>query len=82
MAYRDPETGRERNREGFRRRTAERRAQGLCPRCGTTQPAPGRILCEPCAEKRRKAERVRDANRRATQCAWPSRGCPTRRLRS
>ena len=65
MAYKDPDTGRVRGRESFRRRTAERRAQGLCPRCGKASPAPGRNLCEPCGEKRRKAARVRDASRRA-----------------
>ena len=65
MVYRNPETGRARNRECFRRRTAERRAQGLCPRCGKAPPAPGRNLCEPCGEKRRKAARARDASRRA-----------------
>ena len=66
MAYRDPEAQRARNRECFRRRTAERIAQGLCPRCGIAYPAPGRVLCERCAEKRRVAQRVRDAKRRAT----------------
>ncbi len=65
MAYRNPETGRTRNRECFQRRTAKRRAQRLCPRCGKALPATGRILCEPCAEKRRKSARVRDAKRRA-----------------
>ena len=43
MAYRDLETGRARDRERFSKRTAERRAKGLCPRCGLTPPAPG--LC-------------------------------------
>ena len=39
MAYRDPAVGRERDRARFRRRTAERRANGLCPRCGLAPPA-------------------------------------------
>ena len=65
MAYRNPDTGRERGRESFRRRTAERRAQNLCPKCGKAPPEPDRSLCELCAEKRRKAERARDAKRRA-----------------
>ena len=66
MAYKDLETGRARGRESFRRRTAERIAQGLCPRCGIAQPSPGRILCEACAGKRRKTSRIRDAKRRAS----------------
>ena len=51
MAYRDLETGRARDRERFRKRTAEHRAKGLCPRCGLTPPTPGRSLCETCAGK-------------------------------
>ena len=65
MAYRDPEEGRARDRERFRKRTAERIAQGLCPKCGKAPPEPERRLCAPCTEKRRAAERVRDAKRRA-----------------
>ncbi len=65
MAYRDPETGRARDRERFARRTAERRAAGLCPRCGERPPAPGRSACELCGEKRRAAGRARDARLRA-----------------
>ena len=34
MTYADPAVGREADRERFHRRTAERRAAGLCPRCG------------------------------------------------
>ena len=64
MAYRDPEEGRARDRERFRRRTAGRIAQGLCPNCGQAPPEPERRLCAPCAGKRREAERVRDAKRK------------------
>ena len=60
MAYKDLDVGRVlRDRERFARRTAERRAASLCPRCGERRPAPGRSVCEPCAEKKRKAERAR-----------------------
>ena len=65
MVYRDPEAQRARNRECFRRRTTERIAKGICPRCGIAHPSPGRVLCERCAEKRRVAQRARDAKRRA-----------------
>ena len=64
MAYKDPEKGRVRDWERLRQRTAERRAQGLCPRCGKEPPVPDRSLCEPCGKKRRKAERARDAKRK------------------
>ena len=65
MAYKDLDTRRARDRERFHKRTAGRRAQGLCPRCGTAPPALGRSLCEPCAEKRNAANRARDAKLRA-----------------
>ena len=55
MAYKDPEVRLQRDRERFRKRTAERVAQGLCPRCGDRAPAPERSVCDPCAEKRNKA---------------------------
>ena len=65
MAYRDPAVRRQRDRERFRKRTAERVAQGLCPRCGDGPPAPERSVCDPCAEKRNRASRTRDARLRA-----------------
>ena len=65
MAYADPERRRACDRERSRRRTAERVALGLCPRCGRQPPAPGRAVCDPCAEKRRTADRTRAAKRRA-----------------
>ena len=60
----DPLLRRQRHRERARRRTAERVALGLCPRCGNGQPAPGRGVCETCADKRRAADRARAAKRR------------------
>ena len=65
MAYADPERRREFDRQRSHRRTAERVAQGLCPRCGRQAPAPGRAVCDPCAEKRRIADRDRAVKRRA-----------------
>ena len=65
MAYRDPEVQRQRDRERFRRRTAERRARGLCPRCGDRPPATDRTVCEPCADKRNRTGRAHDARLRA-----------------
>ena len=65
MSYRDPAVARARDRERVARRTAERRAAGLCPKCGKRQPEPDRSICEPCAERARAAGRVRDARLRA-----------------
>ena len=65
MAYADQEVGKARDRERFRRRTEERIAAGLCPRCGTAPPAPERTMCAPCNEKRNAASRARDARLRA-----------------
>ena len=65
MAYQDPALGRQRDRERFHRRSAERRAAGLCPRCGRQPPASGRTVCESCAGKRNRASRARDARLRA-----------------
>ena len=65
MAYADPEVGRAADRERFRMRTAARIAQGLCARSGEVPPVPERSLCGPCADKRNKASRARDARLRA-----------------
>ena len=65
MAYRDPQVRRARNRERFHRRTAERIARGLCPKCGERPPEPDRRLCAPYAEKRNRVCRARDAKLRA-----------------
>ncbi len=66
MAYRDPAQGRAADRERFRKRTEQRRAAGVCPRCGVREPENGLALCGVCAEKRRAWERARDTRRRAS----------------
>ena len=71
MAYRDPEQGRLRDRERFKRRTAARKAAGLCPRCGLRAPENGLALCGQCAGKRRASERARYARRRAAGIQRP-----------
>ena len=65
MAYKNPGHGRACDRERYHRRTTERLARGMCPRCGKAKPAPGRTLCRHCGEKRRKAERARCAKAKA-----------------
>ena len=64
MPYRDIDTARARGLERHRRRIAERAELGLCRRCGTRPAASGRTTCEPCAEKRRAADRTRAEKRR------------------
>ena len=65
MPYRDPNVGRQNDRERYHRRVAERRAAGLCPKCGKQPRAPDRSICPPCAGKARAAGRARDARLRA-----------------
>ena len=79
MAYRDPAVRRQRDRERFRKRTAERVAQGLCPRCGKRPPAEERSLCDPCAEKRneaRAAPATPGSGRKASRAGTPPRRAP------
>ncbi len=65
MPYKDPNVGRQKDRERYHRRVAERRAAGLCPKCGKRAPMPDRNICPPCAGKARAAGRARDARLRA-----------------
>ena len=77
MPDQDLEIRRARDLERYHRRTAERRAQGLCPKCGKQPPAPGRSQCEPCAGKKRPADRARHYRRaaeRTTQGLCPKCG--------
>ena len=65
MTYQYPEQGSARDRERYRRRTAERLARGMCPRCGEARPMPDHSLCQSCGDKRRKAEQARYAKAKA-----------------
>ena len=67
MTSEDIESRRARDLERYHRRTAERRAKGLCLKCGKRPPAPHRSQCEPCAEKRRPADLARH-HRRTAEC--------------
>ena len=75
---RDSAVARLADRERGRRRRAERRAAGLCIRCGNVAPEEGRSMCEPCRDDRRAAKRARRAERRAAgrceDCAAPVTG--------
>ena len=58
---RDPIKARVYERERTRREREQRRAKGICIRCGEQPAAPGRASCEPCLEKRREADRAKYA---------------------
>ena len=79
MPYKDPEIRRNAERERHRRRTAERRAQNLCTKCGRDRPAPGRSLCEVCLERNRAAERARYARQSADGMTYGGRDPKSRR---
>ncbi len=75
---RDSEAARLADCERGHRRRAERRAAGVCIRCGHFPPEEGRSMCEPCRDDRRAAIRARRAERRAAglceTCAAPVTG--------
>ena len=69
MAEQDIELRRKSDLERYHRRTAERRARGVCVKCGKRPPTPGRTQCEPCAAKKRPADRARHHRRTAERVA-------------
>ncbi len=69
MCEQDIAARRARDLERYHRRTAERRAQGLCVRCGKRPPAPHRSQCEVCAAKCRPADLERYHRRTAERVA-------------
>ena len=60
---------RARDLERYHRNTADRRAKGLCLKCGKQPPTPGRTRCEPCAAKKRAPDRARHHRRTAQRTA-------------
>ena len=69
MTCEDIEARRARDLARYHRRTAERRAQGLCLKCGKQPPTPGRSQCETCAAKKRPADLERYHRRTAERVA-------------
>ena len=69
MCEQDIETRRARDLERYHRRVAERRAKGLCLKCGKRPPAPHRSQCAVCTEKRRPADLARYHQRTAERVA-------------
>ncbi len=80
MPHKDPDRRRAYERERHRRRAAERRARGMCPRCGKHPPAPERSLCATCLERGREAQRARYKRARLEGTAYGGR-CPESRRR-
>ena len=68
MTMNDVEALRAQYRESYHRKTAARRAKGLCVKCGRCPPTPGRTRCEPCGEKQRAADLERYHRRTAERC--------------
>ncbi len=79
MPHKDPEKRRAYERERHRRRTAERRARGACPKCGKHPPAQGRSICEFCLERGRMSERARYAKARGEGARYGGRSPESRR---
>ena len=71
MPNKDIDIRRALDRERSCRRTAERVAMGLCPRCGSQPPEADRSVCAACSAKRRAAGigRARDPNARQAEYA-------------
>ena len=65
MGYANPDRRRATDRERYHRRTEERRAAGLCVRCGKFPPVASRANCESCAEQNRNRERARNERLKA-----------------
>ena len=69
MIEQDIATRRARDLARYHRRVAERKARGLCLKCGKRPPAPHRSQCGPCIEKRRSADLARHHRRTAERAA-------------
>ena len=78
-ARRDLARAREYERERTRREREERRAKGICIRCGERSAMPDRASCEPCLEKRREADRAKYAAGKAAGLPYGGADPDTRR---
>ena len=76
---RDPEQVKRYERERSRRLHAERKAAGLCTKCGAAEARPERTTCEPCAEEHRARDRARDARVKAEGIPYGGRDPEARR---
>ncbi len=62
---RDPVRAKRYERERSRRLHSQRKAAGICTKCGQTPARPDRTTCEPCAEQHRARDRARYARAKA-----------------
>ena len=76
---RDPERARLYERERSRREHAERKAAGICTKCGRAPARPERTTCEPCAEQHRARDRARHARAKAEGIPYGGRDPEARR---
>ena len=79
VPFKTPDDNRAWERRHYRRLTAERTSQGLCPKCGHRPPAPDRRLCEVCGEQRRVADRARYARAKAEGKLYAGRDAEAKR---
>ena len=76
---RDLDQRRAADRERYRKAAQERRALGLCSRCGKAEPAPDRKLCASCGEQVRSMARARYAEGKRKNLKYGGRKADTRR---
>ena len=76
---RDPAQAKRYERERSRQVHAERKAAGICTKCGRAQARPERTTCEPCAEQHRARDRERHARAKAEGIPYGGRDPEARR---
>ena len=76
---RDPAQAKLYERERARLQHAERKAAGICTKCGCAPARPERTTCEPCAEQHRARDRARHARAKAEGIPYGGRDPEARR---
>ena len=76
---RDPERAKRYERKRSRLQHAERKAAGICTKCGRAPARPERTLCEPCAAQHRARDRDRHAQAKAEGIPYGGRDPEARR---
>ena len=76
---RDPAQAKRYERERSRQVHAERKAAGICTKCGKAPARPERTTCEPCAEQHRARDRERHARAKADGIPYGGRDPEARR---
>ena len=76
---RDRQQAKQYERERRRREHAERKAAGICTKCGKAPARPERTTCEPCAEQHRARDRARHARAKAEGIPYGGRDPEARR---